>query len=46
MNMNIKHDKENNYIINGMVLAAKTYKEAITEYLNIHSGSIPIFIKG
>ncbi len=32
------------YVINGCIIAAKNYKDAIAEYLSIHDGgSKPIF---
>lgn len=43
--MKIKHTSENRYIINGMLVLAKTYKDAIAEYLSVHGGSHPIFGK-
>ena len=40
--MKIKHMSENRYTINGMVLLAKTYKEAIAEYINITNGGAKV----
>jgi hypothetical protein len=35
MLMKIKHMNENRYLINGMLVLAKTYKEAIAEYISV-----------
>ncbi len=35
MKMKIKQQNENRYTINGMVLMANTYKDAIAEYVSI-----------
>ena len=46
MELKIKHNPGNTYTINGMIIAAKNYKDAIAEYLNRDNGSTPIFMKG
>ena len=41
--LKIRHTKGNNYVINGHKLIAKTWRDAIAEYLNRFDGSVPIF---
>ena len=44
MEMKLKQQSDNRYVINGYVTLAKTFKDAIAEYLSVHSGgSVPIF---
>ena len=42
MKLKIKHTSDNRYIINGLLILAKTYKNAIAEYLNIHGSGAKI----
>lgn len=43
MFMKIKHSSENRYIINGMIVLATNYKDAMAQYLMKYDGSVPIF---
>ena len=41
--LKIRHTKGNNYVINGHKLIANSWRDAMTEYLAIYTGSRPMF---
>ncbi len=41
--LKVKKINESRYTVNGMTILATNFKEAIKEYLFVHSGSTPIF---
>ena len=43
MIMKIKPIGKTRYVVNGMLVIADNYKQALTEYLAVHGGSRPMF---
>jgi len=42
--LKIRHNKGNNYVINGCRIIAASWKDALAEYLSVYSGGArPIF---